>query len=102
MPKSRCRASTTLIIAYHVIARREPYHELGADYLERRQPVAIVDRLVQRLRQLGVDVTVMAEGQSAPSPTQAMPAAVVSATSAIRAALGVAAWCARGDAGGRI
>ncbi len=51
-------------------------HELGSDYLERRQPVAIVDRLVQRLRQLGVDVTVMAEGQSAPSPTQAMPAAV--------------------------
>jgi len=69
-------AHRLLIIAYHVIARREPYRELGADYLERRQPVAIVDRLVQRLRQLGVDVTVMAEGQSAPRPTQAMPAAV--------------------------
>ena len=69
-------AHRLLIIAYHVIARREPYRELGADYLERRQPVAIVDRLVQRLRQLGVDVTVIAEGQSAPRPTQAMPAAV--------------------------
>ncbi len=69
-------AHRLLIIAYHVIARREPYRELGADYLERRQPVAIVDRLVQRLRQLGVEVTVMAEGQSAPRPTQAMPAAV--------------------------
>jgi len=69
-------AHRLLVIAYHVIARREPYHELGADYLERRQPVAIVDRLVQRLRQLGVDVTVMAEGQSAPLPTQALLAAV--------------------------
>ncbi len=69
-------AHRLLIIAYHVLARREPYRELGVDYLERRQPVAIVDRLVQRLRQLGVDITVMAEGQNAPPPTQATPAAV--------------------------
>ncbi len=51
-------AHRLLIIAYHVIARREPYRELGADYLERRRPMAVVDRLVQRLRQLGVEVTV--------------------------------------------
>ena len=53
-------AHRLLIIAYHVIARREPYHELGFDYLERRRPAAVVDRLVQQLRQLGVEVTVMA------------------------------------------
>ena len=53
-------AHRLLIIAYHVIARREPYHELGPDYLERRRPAAVVDRLVQQLRQLGVEVTVMA------------------------------------------
>ncbi len=58
-------AHRLLIIAYHVIARREPYRELGADYLERRRPTALVDRLVQRLRQLGVDVTVIAEEQNA-------------------------------------
>jgi len=53
-------AHRLLIIAYHVIARREPYRELGPDYLERRRPAAVVDRLVQQLRQLGVEVTVMA------------------------------------------
>ena len=53
-------AHRLLIIAYHVIARREPYRELGADYLERRRPAAAVDRLVRRLRQLGFEVTVSA------------------------------------------
>ncbi len=50
----------------HVIARREPYHELGADYLERRRTPETVDRLVERLRQLGVDVTVTTAPYSAP------------------------------------
>ena len=59
-------AHRLLIIAYHVIARREPYHELGADYLERRRAPETVDRLVQRLRQLGVDVTVTTAPYSAP------------------------------------
>ena len=54
-------AHRILVIAYHVIARREPYRELGADYLERRRAPATVDRLVHRLRQLGVEVTVTAE-----------------------------------------
>ena len=54
-------AHRLLVIAYHVIARREPYRELGADYLERHGAPATVDRLVHRLRQLGVEVTVTAE-----------------------------------------
>ena len=62
-------AHRLLVIAYHVIARREPYRELGADYLERRTAPASVDRLVHRLRQLGVEVTVTAE------PTYAVPQA---------------------------
>ncbi len=69
-------AHRLLIIAYHVIARREPYRELGADYLERRRPTALVDRLVQRLRQLGVDVTVIAEDQNASPLAHAGPPAV--------------------------
>jgi len=28
-------AHSMLIIAYHLIARREPYRELGADYFDR-------------------------------------------------------------------
>ncbi len=68
-------AHRLLIIAYHVIARREPYHELGADYLERHRPAAIVDRLVQRLRQLGVDVTVTGDAPGGVPPAGAVLAA---------------------------
>ncbi len=65
-------AHRLLVIAYHVIARREPYRELGADYLERRRPTAIVDRLVQQLRQLGVTVTIMPDEQRV-TPLTAAP-----------------------------
>ncbi len=68
-------AHRLLVIAYHVIARREPYHELGADYLERRRPAAAVDRLVQRLRQLGVEVTVTAGALGGVPPAGAALAA---------------------------
>lgn len=54
-------AHRLLLIAYHVILRREPYRDLGADYLEHHQPSRTVDRLVQQLRDLGVAVTVTAE-----------------------------------------
>ncbi len=68
-------AHRLLIIAYHVIARREPYRELGADYLERRRSPATVDRLVRRLRQLGVEVTVTsAVGSNLPRADAALAA----------------------------
>ena len=51
-------AHTLLTIAYHVIARREPYHERGADYFDRQKPAATANRLVRRLRQLGFAVTI--------------------------------------------
>lgn len=54
-------AHTLLTIAYHVIARREPYHELGADYFDRQKPAATAHRLVRRLRQLGFAVTIKAQ-----------------------------------------
>jgi len=59
-------AHRLLIIAYHVIARREPYRELGADYLERRHAPATVDRLVRRLQQLEVAVTTTDIGSAVP------------------------------------
>ena len=52
-------AHRLLIIAYHVIAQRKPYRELGADYLDRRQPAALADRLLRRLRRLGVELQVL-------------------------------------------
>jgi transposase len=49
-------AHTILTIAYHIIARREPYHELGEDYLHRFDSEARAKRLVHQLRHLGFEV----------------------------------------------
>ena len=68
-------AHRLLVIAYHVIARREPYRELGADYLERRRPAVVADRLMQRLRQLGIEVTVTSCAPSGVPPAGGVLAA---------------------------
>jgi transposase len=66
-------AHSMLIIAYHLIARREPYRELGADYFDRQQPAATANRLMRRLRQLGYDVTLTtASDQGTPVETPAI------------------------------
>ena len=46
-----------LIIAYHIIQRKEPYRELGGDYFDRRRPEATTQRLVKRLEHLGFQVS---------------------------------------------
>jgi transposase len=48
-----------LIATWHVLSRRQPFHNLGADY-HRANPAAETRRLIKRLRDLGVDVTVTA------------------------------------------
>lgn len=68
-------AHSLLVIAYHVIRRREPYRELGADYFDRQAPTAVANRLVRRLRRLGFEVDFVADG-----PPEAHPAAVAGAT----------------------
>jgi transposase len=60
-------AHSLLVIAYHLIARREPYRELGADYFDRQRPAAAARRLVQRLRKLGFAVTFEAQDRGTPS-----------------------------------
>ena len=65
-------AHSLLVIAYHVIARREPYCELGADYFDRQQPAATADRLLRRLRRLGYDVTT-APTPDVPTPIEPRP-----------------------------
>ena len=50
-------AHSILVVAYHLIQRREPYKELGADYFDRRKPEATAKRLIGRLVQLGYTVT---------------------------------------------
>jgi transposase len=53
-------AHALLVIIYHVIARRQPYHELGEDYFHRLDPQARAKRLVHQLTHLGFDVQIQA------------------------------------------
>lgn len=50
-------AHSILVIAYHVIERRQAYVELGSDYFDRRKPEATAKRLITRLEQLGYTVS---------------------------------------------
>lgn len=51
---------TILIIAYHIIKKREPYKELGADYFDQRKKDVVVNNAIKRLKDLGYKVTVEA------------------------------------------
>ena len=51
---------TLLVIAYHILKKREPYKELGADYFDQRKKDAVVTNAVKRLMALGYKVTVEA------------------------------------------
>jgi transposase len=47
-----------LVIVYHVLTRRTPYQDLGADYLDRRNEERLTRRLIARLERLGHKVTI--------------------------------------------
>jgi len=51
-------AHSILVIAYHLISRKEPYRELGGDYFDKRRPEATANRLIMRLQRLGFQVSV--------------------------------------------
>jgi transposase len=47
-----------LVIAYHLLSRREPHFDLGADHFVQRQTkVAYKNRLVRQLERMGFNVT---------------------------------------------
>jgi transposase len=48
---------TILVIIYHVLKRRRPYIEIGADYFERLKKEATVHRAVKKLESLGYKVS---------------------------------------------
>ena len=50
-------AHSILVISYHIIKLKEPYHELGGDYFDKRRPEVTAKRLVKRLEQLGFNVS---------------------------------------------
>ena len=50
-------AHTMLVMAWHVLAARQPYAELGVDYFTRRaDPEAHARRLAREIEKLGFDV----------------------------------------------
>lgn len=57
-------AHSILVIAYHIIQRREPYRELGANYFDQQQPEKTTKKLVKRLEHLGYQVTLQSQSAS--------------------------------------
>lgn len=57
-------AHSILVIAYHVIQRQEPYHELGANYFDQKQPEVTTQKLVKRLERMGYQVTLQSQATS--------------------------------------
>jgi len=47
-----------LVMAYHVLIRRQTYQDLGANYFDEREKHALQRRLVRRLEALGLEVSV--------------------------------------------
>jgi transposase len=51
-------AHTILVSLYHMLKTKQPYRELGADFLDRRNAENIKRYLLKRLERLGLQVTV--------------------------------------------
>jgi transposase len=50
-------AHSVMVIVYHLLSRKQPYTDLGADYFERLDRERVERQYVQRLEQLGYRVT---------------------------------------------
>jgi transposase len=51
-------AHSILVTSYHLISRKQPYREPGADYFDKRRPEATANHLVKRIERLGYQVTI--------------------------------------------
>jgi transposase len=58
-------AQTILIMAYHMLRRRPPYQDLGSNYVDEQERVAIARQSVRRLERLGFQVTLQTPGEVA-------------------------------------
>jgi transposase len=45
-----------IVIAYHILSKREPYRDLGAEYFDEYKKERTIKRLMNRLKDLGVEV----------------------------------------------
>jgi transposase len=62
-------AHSILSILYHVLKTKQPYRELGADYLDRINAAQLKRYFVKRLENLGLQVIVQNREKTAPLPT---------------------------------
>ena len=51
-------AHAILVIAYHLLSRNQIFRELGSNYFDKRQRLAVQRRLVRRLEALGLEVSI--------------------------------------------
>ncbi len=63
---------TILQMAYHMIRRNQPYHELGSNYLDALDKERTAKRLIKRLEALGFEI-VATERASVPSTPEDVP-----------------------------
>jgi transposase len=54
-----------LIIAYHLLSRKQPYQDLGSNYFDERDRTLVARQSIRRLEQLGYKVTVETPSQVA-------------------------------------
>jgi transposase len=62
-------AHTILVSLYHRLKNQQPYRELGADYLDRRNAAQLKRYLLKRLERLGVVVMLQSGENTAVLPT---------------------------------
>ncbi len=60
-------AHSILIMAYHMLKRKEPYRDLGGNYFDELNPESTVQRLTQRLDKLGYQVVPKAQPAAVPA-----------------------------------
>jgi transposase len=58
---------TILVIIYHILTERKPYHELGGTYFDQRERAQVERRLVRRLERLGYSVSLQ-PADASPQP----------------------------------
>ena len=62
-------AHTILVSRYHMLKTKQPYRELGADFLDRRHADQVKRYLLKRLERLGVVVMIQSMENAAVLPT---------------------------------
>jgi transposase len=58
-------AHSILVMAYHMLNRKEPYREAGLDYFDKLRSTDVTNRLVKRLQNLGYEVILSKPTQAA-------------------------------------